>query len=911
VAPASLKVGAARADDLRRVPRATITPAHDTAGHLAPFQAELSRRLGFTFAPAVVIVAAWLVLPHAARANELGILALFVLGGAVIAAALVSGRVLRHRHGIAIAFGLATTLVSGCVALSGDPDSIFPLFYFWFVPLSFCFLALRPAIGQVALMGVTLGAAVASIGDAPDRLVTWLGVVISTLALGAVLRVITASLREAEDRFRRTFEDAPIGMSITGLDLRVLQVNAALCAFLGREERDLVGLHVSEFSHPDDMPANLALHAELLDGTRSHYKLEKRYPRDGGEVWGQLTVSLLVDGRGRPRFVQAQIEDITDRRRDAEALDRRARFGVAASELGRMALTATGVQELADRTSAAVAEVLGVDSCTVMAVAGEELHVLSALGPNAGRRRGERWTMQPGSLGRLALDHEGPLVVHIREDAINASVELLGSGVQSAMAVSVEGREGPVGILTVYSLHRRDFTGQETGFLHVVANIMGSAIERAAREADALHRALHDPLTGLPNRDLFADRLQLALARARRGGQWPAVLIADLDQFKFVNDSLGHPAGDEFLRVLAPRLAASLRSVDTVARFGGDEFVVLCDGVEGPLEAMMLARRLAEVAEAPVDVAGSPVHLTASVGVTVAGPDSDVESLIRDADTAMYRAKGHGRGRCELFDAPMRAEVTARLELEIGLRKALEEGRLALHYQPMVELRTGTPTALEALMRWTHPVRGPVSPSEFIPVAEESGLIVPLGRWALREACAQAVALGDAGLPVSVNLSPRQLSHPGLVADVKAALADSGLDPRRLWLELTESVLLDERGSPLATLNELKALGVTLLLDDFGTGYSSLARLQHFPLDVIKIDRSFVAEMTTNPRAAALVAAVVTMATSLGLLVMPEGIETEAQREALLELGCSHGQGYLFARPMPAAELARLLPAPV
>jgi diguanylate cyclase (GGDEF)-like protein/PAS domain S-box-containing protein len=909
VAPNLLKLGTAGADDLRRVLRATNTPAHATAGNLAPFQAELSRRLGLTFVPAALLVAVWIVMPHAARASELGIVILFAVGG-VIAAALVTGGVHRHRHGWAIAIGLATVLLSGCVAASGDPHSIFPLFYFWIVPLSFCLLRLRPALGQAAFMAVTFGAALATIGGGADVFVTWLAVVASTLALGALMRAMSASLREAEDRFRRVFEDAPIGMSITDLDLRVLQVNASMCAFLGRAEHDLVGLHVADFSHPDDMPANLSLHAELMAGTRSHYKLEKRYQRNGAEVWGQLTVSVLVDGRGRPRFVQAQIEDITDRRRDVDALDRRARFGEAAAELGRIALSATGLQELSERTSAVVAERLGVDSCTVMEVAGDELHVLSALGPHAGRARGERWTMRPGSLGRLALDHEGPLVAHIRDGTFNASTALLDSDVETAMAVSVNGREGPVGILTVYSLRRRAFTAEESGFLHVVANVMGSAIERAGREADALHRALHDPLTGLPNRDLFADRLQFALARARRGGQWPAVLIADLDQFKFVNDSLGHPAGDELLRVLAPRLADSLRTIDTVARFGGDEFVVLCDGVEDELEAMMLARRLAEVAEAPVDVAGSPVRVTASVGVTMAGPGSDVESLIRDADTALYRAKVRGRGRCELFDAPMRAEVTARLELEIGLREALEEGRVALHYQQMVDLRSGRPIALEALMRWTHPVRGPVSPTEFIPVAEESGLIVPLGRWALREACAQTVALGAVGLPVSVNVSPRQLSHPGLVADVEAALADSGLEPRRLWLELTESVLLDAHDSPLSTLTELKALGVMLLLDDFGTGYSSLARLQRFPLDILKIDRSFVAEMTTNPRAAALVTAVVTMAAALGLLVMPEGIETEAQREALLDLGCSNGQGYLFSRPVPAGELAGLLPAP-
>jgi diguanylate cyclase (GGDEF)-like protein len=379
------------------------------------------------------------------------------------------------------------------------------------------------------------------------------------------------------------------------------------------------------------------------------------------------------------------------------------------------------------------------------------------------------------------------------------------------------------------------------------------------------------------------------------------VLIADLDQFKLVNDSLGHQAGDELLRGVAPRFAAAVRETDTVARFGGDEFVVLCDGVVSEHEALKLAQRLAAALEESLRVAGGSVYVSASFGVAIADPESDAASLLRDADAALYRAKARGRGRCELFDAPMRARATARLELETGLRRAAERGEIALHYQPVVQLSTGRPMAFEALMRWTRPEHGPVSPAEFIPVAEESGLIVPLGRWAVLQACTDAASLGPQGMPVSVNLSPRQISHPGIVDDVATALERSGLDPSMLLLELTESALLEEADSPLPVLEELKALGVSLVLDDFGTGYSSLAYLQRFPLDGLKIDRAFVSGMTEDGRAAALVQAVFTMARSLGLTVVPEGIETEAQREALLTLGCRYGQGFLFGRPAAAA----------
>ncbi len=725
-------------------------------------------------------------------------------------------------------------------------------------------------------------------------------------ALARRLRAPQASsLHVAEERFRRVFDDSPAGMVLADLDQRILDANAAFAAFLGRDVDEIVGRHVSEFTEPGDMKVNRRLHHRLLAGQTSHYSMEKRYVRkDGSLVWGELTVSVVRDDRGRPLSMHAQIQDISERRRAVEALDRRARHGEAAAELGRIALVAADINELAQRTAEVVADRLSADSCSVVEVNGVELHTLAAVGEGTGRRPGERWTMRARSLAGLVFAADGPLIVDdLRSDEVDASPQLLGSGMRSAMGVSVEGRDGPAGMLAVFTKAPRAWTAEEVAFLHVVANVMGSAIERSAREAAAVHRSLHDPLTGLPNRNLFADRLELTLARARRGAPRPAVLIADLDQFKLVNDSLGHQAGDELLRAVAPRLADAVRETDTVARFGGDEFVVLCDSVGSEQHALELAQRLVAVLEEPVDVSGYPVYVSASFGVAFAGPDSDAESLLRDADAALYRAKERGRGRCELFDAPMRAQATARLELETGLRGALAAGQLSLHYQAVVGLRTGEPLALEALMRWTHPVRGSISPGEFIPVAEDAGLIVPLGRWALAEACAQAAALGEGGPPVSVNLSARQLAHPGIVDDVSAALEASRLPAEKLWLELTETALLDEAEGPLSVLRELKGLGIMLVLDDFGTGYSALAYLQRFPLDALKIDQAFVADMTTDGRAAALVEAIVKMARSLGLTVVPEGIETEAQRQALLGLGCRYGQGYLFGRPQPLETL--------
>ena len=691
----------------------------------------------------------------------------------------------------------------------------------------------------VAAAAAVVAACAVAVTAGPD-LVTWVALAVAALAVGALLRTSSASLDLAEERFRRVFEDSPTGMVLCDLELRVLDANAAFAAFLGREPGEIVGQNVARYSEPGDMLVARRLHAELLAGTTRHYSMEKRYMHaDGTLVWGEVTVSLLRDDRGRPVSLYAQVQDISARRRAAEALDHRARYGEAAAELGRIALVAADLVELAERTADVVVERLGADACTITGVDGMELHCLATSGAPFGRRQDDRWRCARARSPAWCSPPtaRSSSTTSPRSD-VDASTQLLGSGMRGAIGIAVEGRDGPAGMVAVLSRSSRAWTADESAFLHVVANVMGSAIERAAREEAAVHRALHDPLTGLPNRDLFADRLELALARARRGAPRPAVLIADLDQFKLVNDSLGHQAGDELLRAVAPRLADAVRETDTVARFGGDEFVVLCDGVGSEAHALELAQRLAAVLDEPVELASGPVYVSASFGVAFAARESDAGRLLRDADAALYRAKARGRGRCELFDAPMRAQAMARFEIETGLRIALGTDQLALHYQPVVDMATGETLALEALMRWRHPVRGAVSPAEFIPVAEDAGLIVPLGRWALIEACAHAAAPGPGGPPVSVNLSARQLAHPGIVdARRRQRSSSSGLPADRLWLELTETALFEEADSPLPVLHELKRLGVSLVLDDFGTGYSSLAYLQRFPLDALKIDR--------------------------------------------------------------------------
>jgi diguanylate cyclase len=424
----------------------------------------------------------------------------------------------------------------------------------------------------------------------------------------------------------------------------------------------------------------------------------------------------------------------------------------------------------------------------------------------------------------------------------------------------------------------------------------------------ANEQLLRDPLTGLPSRLVLHDRLRLALERARRQGTAVAVLFIDLDRFKVLNDSLGHGAGDQVLRAVAERLRSSARGADLAVRFGGDEFIVVCEDLAGPAAAVAVAERFGELLRMPVTVDGRAHVLTVSVGVCVTSdPDRSPEELVRDADTAMYRAKQRGKDCCELFGAEMLADVTRRLEVEAGLRGALQRGELVLHYQPEVDLASGRVHAVEALLRWKHPEHGLIAPGEFIAVAEDTGLIVPIGAWVIREACCQAAAWSATPVTMRVNLSARQLRDPGFIDVVRDALEQSGLPARELCLELTESMLMQDVELNGAIFARLRALGVRLALDDFGTGYSSLAYLRQLSVDRLKIDRSFMPELAERPAEQTIVAAIVGMARGLGIPVTAEGIETPEQLARVRALGCDAAQGFLLARPAVPGDIAGLL----
>ncbi len=614
---------------------------------------------------------------------------------------------------------------------------------------------------------------------------------------------------------------------------------------------------------------------------------------------------LLKRERAARRASQRQAAEIGERQRLLEAL----------STVERM---------IADR--APLPEILDVIVNGVGKLVGNELVGLRLLDPDMSGvlrmvasqgipvdtfQEVERGAIGAGA-GGLALEEDRMVVIEDYLEHSSALPALTRLGVRAAAAAPIRQDGKPVGSLVVAStVVGRRFRETEREALVAFAEHASLAVTDAARTRHMVHSALHDALTGLPNRALFSDRLDQRLVGGRRARPPAAVLFLDVDALKRINDSLGHLIGDEVLVETARRLAMSVRTEDTVARLSGDEFTVLLDSVSGESEALTVADRLLEAIRQPIVAGGRQLSLTASIGVRLARPGVDRSAdVMRGADLAMYEAKARGGAAVALFHPDLDQRAVRRLELESELRAAMAVGELRVLYQPIVALPSGRIVGVEALVRWDRGSRGLVSPAEFIPLAEETGLIVELGAWVLGEACRTVVDLdrvSGAGLNLSVNLSARQLLEPGLEATVAAALSASGLRAGRLMLEITEGVLMADTAATIDRLGSLRGLGVRVAIDDFGTGYSSLGYLRRFPLDAVKIDRSFIEDVTEGTRQAALVRAIVDLCRTIELDTVAEGVETHEQATRLAELGCELAQGFHFGRPMTAEDLARRL----
>ncbi|HEX5725634.1 MAG TPA: EAL domain-containing protein, partial [Longimicrobiaceae bacterium] len=646
---------------------------------------------------------------------------------------------------------------------------------------------------------------------------------------------------------------------------RFLYVNAAAEALTGYAREELLGMEPWTVVHPDHRELVRERGLARLRGEEVPTGYEVRIVRKGGEQrWVELTAGLVVH-HGEPAALGTAF-DVTQRKRTEEALrDSEERYRTLFEESRDAIYMSTLSGEVIDANQAAF---------DLFGYAPEEL--------------------VGGNVGDLYL-HDA--------DRQRFRDEILRTGFVRDYELRLRCKDGTVIDALLSATLRRDRQGRPAGFQGIIHDIT----ERKRVEEQLAYGALHDALTGLPNRALFVDRLQGAIERVRRERESAfAVLFLDLDRFKVVNDSLGHGVGDEMLVAIAHRLQAVLRAGDTVARFGGDEFVVLLDDVTSAVEATHVAERILDTLAAPFALERHEVFTSASMGIAVSTTGQEgSEELLRNADAALSRAKALGKNRYEVFDRQMHAAAMERLRMETDLRRALERGEFTLRFQPIVALATGRVCGFEALARWEHPGRGLVLPGVFVPVAEETGLVLPLGRWVVEEACRQLgrwqdTLDGGEGLTVSVNLSARQFSQPDLARHLGRTLAGCGVDPARFRLEITESVILEHAEPALSLLEELRALGVGLCMDDFGTGYSSLGYLHRLHLDQLKIDRSFVSRMHRDGRSAQLVQAILALARNLGVQVVAEGVELPEQLRALRELGCEYGQGYLFSHPLPA-----------
>jgi diguanylate cyclase (GGDEF)-like protein/PAS domain S-box-containing protein len=690
-------------------------------------------------------------------------------------------------------------------------------------------------------------------------------------------RLTEARLRESEERFRRSFDDAAIGMALVATDGRFLQANRSLCEIVGYTEEELLGKSFQDITHPEDLDKDLGQARRLLEGEISSYQMEKRYLRkDGSVVWILLNGSLVRDEEGGPLYFLAQVQDISGRKSAEERLR-------GAEERYRTLVERIPAVTFVDRADGSE----------------EALYVSPQIEGMLG------YTTEEWMEGRLWRER---LHLDDRERVLASDERFEAEGEAVDEEYRLLAKDGSV----VWVREETVLVRGEGGEPLYVQGIMSDVTEKKEAEERLEHQAFHDSLTGLPNRRLFMDRLGQALRRTRRRKKRSvAVLYMDLDGFKFINDSLGHDSGDRLLVEVARRLKGCLRPEDTLARFGGDEFVVLIEGAGAPDAAVRVAERITDELREPFALEGRELYAAASIGVGLGGGTRNPEQLLREADTAMYRAKDDGCSYC-VFDPAMHDRAVNRLELENDFRRAIEENEFVVHYQPIVNLQTGAVWGMEALVRWEHPEWGLLNPDEFVPIAEESGLVVPMGELVLNEACRRAVEW-QRGFPltpplaVSVNLSGRQLRRPDLHEVIGRALKESGLPASSLGLDITETVYIGALDANTAALDRLRALGIRISLDDFGSGYSSLSYLKRLPTDILKIDKSFTRGLGLEVEDTAIVQTVVDLAHILGMEVVAEGVETKEQETLLKEMGCDFAQGYLFSRPLPPEAVSEFL----
>jgi diguanylate cyclase (GGDEF)-like protein/PAS domain S-box-containing protein len=691
------------------------------------------------------------------------------------------------------------------------------------------------------------------------------------------------ALRISEARFRAMSDASPLGIFVADAQGGCVYTNAAYHKISGLTFEQSLGTNWSRTIHPEDRSRVLSEWRESAFGLAS-FQTEFRFLReDGSVVWTRVNSSAIgVEKELKGRVLT--VEDITERKAIELGLQVAEAALFAEMERAQVTLNSIGDAVLTTDVSGNVTYLNQVAETMTGWTCQEAL----------GRPFSEVFKIIDGA---TRLTGVNPAQLAISQDkTVGLSVDCVlirRDGLESA----IEDSAAPI----------HDRTGQVTGAVIVFHDVSESR-SMAMRMS---HLAQHDFLTDLPNRVLLTERLSRAIGLADRHRKQIALLFLDLDYFKHINDSLGHAIGDRLLQSVAIRLVAGVRATDTVCRQGGDEFVILLAEIDHPRDAALVAEKLLAAFAMPHIIDEHELHVSLSIGISVYPDDGDnVDSVMQNADTAMFHAKASGRNNYQFFKIDMNTRAVRRLAVESSLRRAMKQGEFLLHYQPKVNMTSGLITGAEALIRWLDPVNGLVYPGQFVPIAEECGLIVPIGQWVLREACGQVQAWLDSGLtavPVSVNISAVEFRHKGFLEGIATILKDTGLAPNFLELELTESILMHDAEASACVLMALKAMGVRLAIDDFGTGYSSLSYLKRFPIDTLKIDQSFVRDIATDNDDATIVSAIIGMGRNLKQRVIAEGVETQQQLDFLLARNCEEGQGFQLGYPLPSNEFARLL----